>query len=605
MKRQRTILICLTGMLAGCASAINNDWQELDALESRLGRIQTLDALDVTQSDPTQPAPMTDAQAEKQVESILSLMSAGVPREITISEVRRSTIENNLELQSSLILPEIATQRLRAERAKFQSTFTASVQQSRTISTNLENDQFQAVPGLEVPLQTGGTVSLDWTITTEDYSGAVSGGTAASSPGITLQQPLLRGAGLEYNEASIVIAGANLGVARAEAQIGVINQVIRAEIAYWQLHQAWQMLQIDLELYETSKELLDQQRELVVANAGSIANVYNFETLAASSVDRVIQAEERVRRAVRAVKVIMQEPSMSLDASVALKPNTKLQLVGLEFDVRRLVESALQNRAELLELEFQQLSRTVETLMRKNETLPQLDLQAAWNANGFNQGLSISSATQDVFNGGSPDGWSIGINASIPIGNEIALANYQASILERLRTVADIRQQEILVTQEVLDAIDAIEAGWNSIVTVEFQVRAAQRFYKSYETLFKRGQIPSSNLTQALQTLNQAKIQRVVAEVNYQINLAQLAQATGCLLGHAGVDWTDDFDRERLEEPAKIDPLNGLPSGEGNVLEDGRPTLQDLINENRRRSKKSDQEADPQATPSPAVSGGG
>ena len=609
--RHLTILNCMAVILTGCSSPINTDWHEIDSLESRLGRIQTLDALDGTQLLPKTPEPATDAESVEQVESILSLMSAGIPREIAISQVRRSTIENNLELQSSLVLPEIAAQQLRAERAKFQSTFTASVQQSRTIvpestgPVSLEEDQFQSVPALEVPLQSGGIVTLDWTITTEDISSSgVSSdqATTASSPGITFQQPLLRGAGVEYNEASIVIAGANLGVARAEAQVAVINQVVRAEVVYWQLHQAWQMLQIDLDLYETSRKLLGEQRQLVAVNAGSIANVYNFETLVASSVDRVIQAEDRLRRAVRAVKVVMQEPSMSLDGSVALKPNSELRLVGYDLDARHLVQAALQNRAELLELEFEQLSQTAEVMMRKNETLPQLDLKAAWNAKGLNQGRSISSATRNVFNGGRDDGWSVGVSASIPIGNEISIANYQASILQRLKTVANLRQQEILVTQEVLDAIDAIEAGWNSIVAVDFQVRAARRFYQAYETLFKRGQIPSSSLTQALQSLNQAKIQQVAAEVNYQINLAQLAKATGCLLGHAGVDWTGDFDRERLEAPARIDLLKGIPGGEGNSLEEGRPSLQDLIDEKHRTSSPSVGKDDPAAhspTPSP------
>jgi hypothetical protein len=47
----------------------------------------------------------------------------------------------------------------------------------------------------------------------------------------------------------------------------------------------------------------------------------------------------------------------------------------------------------------------------------------------------------------------------------------------------------------------------------------------------------TSDLTQALQKLNDATVQKVNAEVNYQIDLAQDPQVSGCLLGHAGVDW--------------------------------------------------------------------
>lgn len=583
-------------LAAGCAPAIESDWKRIDDLDARVGTIDAFDAIGGLEERPAPPSPATEEAAVAQVEGLLSLMSAGKPRDLTLAEVRRSTIENNLRIQSTLVVPEIAAQRLRAERAKFQSTFVASVQQSRVVAPSsfagpvlaAENDQFVAVPGLEVPLRSGGTVTLDWTASS---SGARGGGQnfndlAESQPGVSLQQPLLEGAGLEYNEASIVLAGADLGVARAEAQASVINQVIQADVAYWQLHLAWGLLQIDLELYRTSRELLEEQRRLVAVGASSIANVYNFETLVASAVDRVIAAELEVRRAVRGVKVVMQDPSITLDGSLALTPVSDPRLVGFEFDAHHLVERAMANRADLLQLEFEQLSSSVEMMLRRNEMLPQLDVVAAWNANGFERGSSIRAASRDVFDGGRPSGWSVGVSASVSLGNEAAIANYQAAVLQRLRTVADRRQQEILVTQEVLDAIDAIEAGWNTILTVELQVRAASRFYDSYETLFNRGQIPSSNLTQALQSLNQAKIQKLSAEVNYQIALNQLAQATGCLLGHAGVDWEGTFDQDRLEGMPTLDVLQGVPTGTRDPLEEGAPTLQDMIDAVPDRSKR-------------------
>ena len=586
MTAARVLVLALSSiLLVSCTPPLESDWQRIDDLDSRLGTISTLDADNILKPLPKVTAPDSNAQEVDRVEGLLALMSTGMPRDLTLAQVRRSTIDNNLSIQSSLVLPEVAAQQLRAEQAKFESTLIASVEQSRTVAPtsaigqliNAETNTFTAVPTLEVPLRSGGTLSLDWTISSTDatFEGA-NDTVSASQPAITLQQPLLRGAGLEYNEASIVIAGANLGAMRAEAQGAVINQLIRAEIAYWKLHLAWKLLEIDLDLYKTSRRLLDEQRKLVAVSASSIANVYNFEALVASTVDSVVQAEQQVRIAVREVKVVMQDPDVTLDGSVALTPVSEPRLVGFDFDTRRLVVLALENRTDLLELEFKQLSRTVEVMLRKNEVLPRLDLQTSWTGSGFDNSMSIPSATQNLFDNDSPSGFAVGVTASIPLGNDVALANYQAAILQRLQTVADRRQQEILVTKEVLDAIDALEAGWNSILTVELQLRAAKRFYTAYETLFNRGQIPSSNLTQALQELNDAKIQKVNAEVNYQIDLAQLALVSGCLLGHAGVDWEQSLDRERLDSPA-APPLEGIPSGASNTLEEGHPTLEDML----------------------------
>ena len=601
-------------LAGGCAPEIESDWKRIDELDARVGTIGSFEDLGGVERRSALPSPASEEAAVARVENLLSLMSTGQPRDISLAEVRRSTIENNLQIQSTLVMPEIAAQELRAERAKFQSTFVASVQQSRVVSPSsgigplvgVESDAFTAVPGLEVPLRGGGTVTLDWTVSTSDVQADGQDlPTAQSRPRISLQQPLLEGAGLEYNEASIVLAAADLGVARAEAQASVINQVIQADVAYWQLHLAWSLLQIDLDLYRTSRDLLVEQRRLVAVGASSIANVYNFETLVASAVDRVIQSELQVRRSVRAVKVVMQDSSITLDGSVALTPISKLRLVGFDFDLHHLVERAITNRADLLELEFQQLSSAVEMMLRRNEMLPQLDLVAAWNANGFQRGQSIGSASRDIFDGERDPGWSIGVSARVSLGNEAAIANYQAAVLQRLKTVADRRQQEILVTQEVLDAIDAIEAGWNTILTAELQVRAAGRFYDAYETLFKRGQIPSSNLTQALQSLNQAKIQKLSAEVDYQISLNGLAQATGCLLGHAGVDWKDEFQRDRLENLPSLDVLEGLSTDDRNPLEEGAPSLQDMIDaEAGSRSRSgSSRESTPGADRDPGADG--
>jgi len=608
MMRRSILMFSASVWAVGCTSQLDRDWKHIDELDERLGTVEPFDGIAAISAATTlSDSTATEQDGVAKVEKLLDLMSTGEPRGIGISEVRRSTIENNLAIQSSLVSPEVAAQQLLAERAKFESTFEASVSESRTVNPTFygnageppdtETNVFTATPGLAVPLRSGGAVTLDWTVSTDAFrtAGTPTSDAAQSSPGISLQQPLLQGAGFEYNEASIVLAATQLGEASAQTQVAVINQVVQAEIAYWQLHLAWEVLRIDLDLYRTSRELLENQRRLVEARAGSIANVYNFEVAMAASVEAVIGSETNLRQAVRGLKVIMQDPTVSLDGSVALEPTSRPRLVGYTFDQQVLVRSAMRNRGEILQLEYEQLGQTVQVMMRENEMLPQLNLNAAWNANGIGNGSSIRSANQALFGRDDPDGWSIGVTASVPLGNEAAIANYQAAVLQRLQSIADRRQQEILVTQEVLDAIDGLEGGWNSIIASDFQVRAAGRFYDAYQTLFERGEIPSSSLTQALDSLNTARIQKVTSEVDYQIDLANLAQATGCLLGHAAVDWSDDLDRERLADPDRASPADGVRTGTGNALDNGGPTLQEMLD----RSKSEAGRPQPAKTPGP------
>lgn len=569
MTAPRAAGVLALALLAGCTPTLDRQRFRIEELELATRSVSPLDAAGGMRPVARGPAP-TAAAAQAEADRMIALLRTGEPQPLTLAQARERTLVNNLGIQATLLSPEIAAQRLRAEQAKFESTFTASVIDRRTVSPayyggppiNTNADVLTIVPGIDVPLQTGGTVSLDWTLSTQLYStqGDALGDQsfAESQPTISLEQPLLRGAGIEYNQASIVLAEAQLGLEKAAAQLAVINQLVAAEVAYWSVQLARRELDIAITTYETSRSLLEDQRVLVERGAGSIANVYNFEVALSVAFDQVLEAERRLRLAVRQLKVVMQEPSLSLDGSLSLAPSTPPVLVAYEVDEKTLVEFALRNRADLLQFEYQEIQRTVDVLMRDNETLPEVDLVAAWTFNGFDfSGRSLADATSNLGDG-NPSGWAIGVNASVPIGNEVRLAAYQAAMLRRLQAVATLRNRQVTVAGEVLDALDSLELQWDRILTSRYQEEAARRFFDAYKTLFDRGQIASANLTQALQAVNNAGINRARAEAEYQIVLARLAQAAGCLLGHAGVEWSDALDEPRLEAPG-TSPAAPLP----------------------------------------------
>ena len=111
-----------------------------------------------------------------------------------------------------------------------------------------------------------------------------------------------------------------------------------------------------------------------------------------------------------------------------------------------------------------------------------------------------------------------------------------------------------MVAREVLDAIDNMETGWQNILTTRFEVAAAQRNVDAMTTLFQLGERTSSDLAQAIMSLSQAQTASASAEASYQIDLAVLASSTGCLLGHAGVEWSGYENMQMLEEPEALSP---------------------------------------------------
>jgi outer membrane protein TolC len=584
-------LFAATLAIAGCESSLDKNRSELDELRKSIGRINSLDSENAIIPLQGHPDVITGKDGidieEERVEKLLKGLASDFNQDISLVECRSLTLTKNLDLQADFISPQIAQQQVLAQQAKFESTFNLSVNDTRTVSPNCYggqststyvSDSLTVTPSLAIPLQSGGTVSLDWSLLTNVYDSGDQGGTGSSAQtqvSLTLQQPLLRNAWMDYNEASIVLAQVGEGSAAATTQLAVINALVDTENLYWGLYLAWERLQVQLEIYKRTKSILADSREMVERNQGSISSVYNFEVSLASSVISVIDAERDLKLASRALKSKMQDPAISLDSSHALRPTSKPVLIAFDFNRDKLVSLAMANRADLLQMELDQVSDAVNVLMAENQMLPDLSIIAGYSLNGISaQNQSINTATQNLYDDRSPNGWQIGLTASVPLGNEAAIAAYQSALLMRLQSIADIRSQEILVTREVLDAVDRLNAGWELILTSRYKVAAAQRNVDAMSTLFQLGERTSSDVANAIFLLSEAKIQNAQSEATYQINLAALAKSAGCLMGHAGIEWGHFADVGLIEADERMPPPITL-----DIADDERDRLSNPLSE--------------------------
>ena len=61
----------------------------------------------------------------------------------------------------------------------------------------------------------------------------------------------------------------------------------------------------------------------------------------------------------------------------------------------------------------------------------------------------------------------MGIHLEVPIGNEAARSRLRAALLRRLQQLATKEQRSVQIEQEVLNAVDALELGWQRIVAAQ------------------------------------------------------------------------------------------------------------------------------------------
>jgi outer membrane protein TolC len=131
----------------------------------------------------------------------------------------------------------------------------------------------------------------------------------------------------------------------------------------------------------------------------------------------------------------------------------------------------------------------------------------------------------------------LGVNLEVPIGNAAAKSRLRESMLARLQTLATVEQRELAIRQEVLNAIDQLEANWQRILAARQRVIAEARVLEVEIRQFEQGLRTSTEVIDQQTRLASAKLSEVAAVSDYQIAQVDIAFATGTVLGASRIAW--------------------------------------------------------------------
>ncbi|HOK66604.1 MAG TPA: TolC family protein [Anaerohalosphaeraceae bacterium] len=472
--------------------------------------------------------------------------AAPLPEEIrlTLEQCRAWALENNLGLKAELLSPTIASEALSAEEAKFEASFFTRVQYSKTdrpVGTALfvqgsSTDSGTVDMGVQMPLQTGGTLTVDLvdnrTLTNQTsffLNPSYSTGLAFS-----ISQPLLRNAGHRASMHSIRLRRYDQQMAEARTKLEVISVLAAADRAYWRLAAARKELEVRLQQYELAKAQLERAQRMAAAGQTAEVEVLRAQAGMASQAEQIILAENNLRARQRELKRIVNQLNLPVQSTVRLIPATEPDLLRYELDAKDLVAKAIENRMELLEMELQ-IARQVSTIdYLKNQALPVVNLEYTYNINGLGPTRNDS---YDLLQENRFSDHRLGLTMLIPLGNEAAKSTLRAAFYQRMQLLATQENRKSLIEMEVLNAIDQTEANWQRILAARQNVLLEARLVEAEIRQFENGLRTSTDVLQAQARLADAQSAEIRAVTEYQISLVDLAYATGTLMGAAKVDW--------------------------------------------------------------------
>ena len=535
MKKKLITLLLVFGLvLSGCEHP-NSDraFYKMSVPPEKVRNIESLELEQYrTEEQPTLP-------------SVLELPDEPLEKiDLALDQCRALALENNLDLKVQLLSPTIAQENVNAERAKFEASFYTNVNyykidQPAAANLAIQSSQSETANvdlGVQVPLQTGGTITFDLADnrSKSNFQSSTFNPSYSDDFSVSISQPLLRNAGVQTNTHSIRIAEYDKNIVDARTKLEVISVIAAMDRVYWRLYAAFKQLEVRKQLYELANAQLKRAERFVETGQHAQVEIYRAEAGLADSLESIILAENNLRDRQRELKQILNKTGLQMQGPTAIMPSTEPAPVHYTFQAGELVKQATENRMEMLELQLEIAKNISSIHYLKNQALPLVNMGYTYNINGLGPTRRDSF---DLLQDNNFADHRIGLELVIPLGNKAAESSLRAAYHSRIQTLASKENREKIIEVEVLDALDQLESNWQRILAARQSTILQERLYQAEIRQFENELRTSTDVLEAQTNFTNAQSTEINALAEYQIALVDLAYATGTLLGAAQVDW--------------------------------------------------------------------
>jgi outer membrane protein TolC len=382
---------------------------------------------------------------------------------------------------------------------------------------------------------------------------------STASISFSIRQPILRGAGLDYNRAPIFIGVNNKAIGTEEFRRQVILHLANVENAYWNLVLSRYTLVIQERLLEQqirAATFLERRRNDVLEYIRDRA-VASVEAARAA----VLRARATVRDNQDRLKVLLNDPALPIRAEVEIIPTDPLSQAVTVIDepVRAAaLAAALRNRPEIRQARLEIKNAAVREGIARNELLPLLDIVAETVPQGLRG--QISTAFRDQWKFAFQD-WLFGLSLEVPVANRTARARHQRTQLIRDQFTEQLSLTIQNVYLDVTLALHNLESIQGEVVSRRAALEAAAAELAARTAVIAQG-VPREGIPVALDLLIQSQdrlaiqaFQLYSSQVDYATGVVRLEQAKGTLLYYDNV--------ELEEEPFRLPVPAGFPDPVG------------------------------------------
>jgi len=425
-------------------------------------------------------------------------------------------------------------------------TPTASTLQAGTGAVVQTSDTVDASLGVTQLTPWGGTFTLGFSGNRTATNSAFFFVNPSYTANLSLQatQPLLRNFGKLATEWQIYTARDARDAAYQGFVQSVQATVNTVEQAYWDLAYAYENLKVKQE----TKDLRVEQNRItrIKIDVGSLAPIDIVQTEAdiATAEQDIISAEGAIGTAQDQLKRLLNvDPKNWGNAPII--PTDPVRVEQPPFDLEQGMRTALERRPEILAQYYTVSADETRYAYWSDQTLPRLDLVAAYGRNGlegrtFDQNGNVISnnnffdAASQIFNENFKS-WKVGFVFSYPLFNRVARGQKGVAQYNLETDKARLTVLELDVIVGVRNAHRAINIAQRQIGAAAKGRELAERNLDAARKKFENGMSTSFEVSQITNQLSDARSRELNALVIYRKAIAAYHQAIADSLDWKGV----------------------------------------------------------------------
>ena len=403
----------------------------------------------------------------------------------------------------------------------------------RTVTVTAVNEEAFGIPPKSITdtgtlsvtdtVETGGTLAASYQMVRSDYIPTffLPNPAFGSTASISVAQPLLQGAGTDYNRAAIESAKLGVRISNLNFKSTVLTMVYNVETTYYNLLYQREQYKVQEEELKQAQQLLDENTIKRQTGVLTDLDVMQARAGVASAQNQLILDEQSVQNSEDALLQLLGDRQFKSAVG-----NIDFPFIGepdVSFD--RSYKLARDNGPNLAVAQATIDQFKLTALKAKRNTLPELNVNGGLGYNSY-----AANASQSIIGSWPGYNWNAGVTLSIPWEMRANRAIYRQAL-------SGVRSQEVAYDQADQNLVVQVRAAVRSVQTSVASVRSsaentkfAQKAYELQKAEFDAGLATSYLVLQAQNTLETARVSELQAKVNLLSAIADLRFLEGSSL---------------------------------------------------------------------------